>query len=216
MRNRKKRSRHSFMMRRRNDLLQRQTHCERLFGRKIKKDGIYKFMRQKGFFIGKSFRIVDFYFPHRHVAVEIDGGYHSATKSYDEYKDTLLNAERNIGVLRIKNEELEKFDFEIMYKLLSITNRRERFRTMDQYYSSEDTIGRFIVNIPSPIKKPEKEVKITRLPPGPEPKSYCMKKYAYVKSEKKFKKKTIIRKNHEIIQTPYPAPSYVNLRPAQH
>jgi len=95
---------HPELMQRKNILKSKLTDAELKFESILKKHNI-KYRSQKGFFIGNSYRIVDFYIPHPiKVAIEIDGIYHNNTKSYDFKKDTLLFEERDIKTVRLTND----------------------------------------------------------------------------------------------------------------
>jgi very-short-patch-repair endonuclease len=99
----------STLAKRRNNLMKKMTPSEKLFADRLEESGI-RYLFQKGFFIGDSFRIVDFYLPKPYkLAIEIDGDYHRNTKLYDEYKDTMLK-DRGIKTIRILNENVSKFD----------------------------------------------------------------------------------------------------------
>jgi very-short-patch-repair endonuclease len=68
-----------------------------------------KFLRQHVFYYGYAmgkylFFIVDFYCAEENLVVEIDGGIHDLQKEYDEQR-TMILEERNLRVLRIKNNE---------------------------------------------------------------------------------------------------------------
>jgi very-short-patch-repair endonuclease len=79
-----------------------------------------KFYRQYPIFfdmLGKeTFFIADFFCFEEKFVVEIDGGYHTRQKEYDELRTYIIN---NIGikVIRFKNEEIEKNIQEVLEKL---------------------------------------------------------------------------------------------------
>lgn len=68
---------------------------------------------QKGFIAGSGFCIADFYLPKYKTVVEIDGKYHNRRKQRirDHYKDRYYK-NRNLKVLRIKEEDVESFVFD--------------------------------------------------------------------------------------------------------
>ena len=94
------------------------TNSEITFKNKLDLLGI-RYLFQKGFISGNGYYFVDFYLPKPYkVCVEIDGGYHNTIeqKYKDSKKDRYLIEERNFKVLRIKNEDVEKFDIESYLK----------------------------------------------------------------------------------------------------
>lgn len=73
----------------------------------LKKIGVKKIMREKGFLTHKSFILADFYLPAPHrMVIEVDGGYHldPKQKTYDAWKDSYYR-KRGFHVIRITNEE---------------------------------------------------------------------------------------------------------------
>lgn len=101
---------------------------------KLEESSLYA-IPQKGFFVGKSFRIVDFYMPKPfRIAIEVDGEYHNKQKYKDYMNDCYLN-ERGIGVLRIKNENLKEFDF-IKFRLnLNLFQKKDLFKKLKEFYN---------------------------------------------------------------------------------
>jgi very-short-patch-repair endonuclease len=53
----------------------------------------------------KRFFIADFYCAEKSLVIELDGKIHSFQKSYDKFRDEILN-KKGIKVLHIKNEEI--------------------------------------------------------------------------------------------------------------
>lgn len=73
----------------------------------LKKIGVKKIMREKGFLTANSFILADFYLPAPHrTVIEVDGGYHlePRQKSYDSWKDSYYR-KRGLQVIRITNDE---------------------------------------------------------------------------------------------------------------
>lgn len=60
-----------------------------------------------------GFFIADFCFPTKLLVIEIDGEYHNQRISYDIKRDAFL-AECGFTVLRIKNGDVDNFDFTII------------------------------------------------------------------------------------------------------
>lgn len=69
-----------------------------------------RYVFQRGFISGDNFCIADFYLPDFALVVEIDGPYHNTSKQKrrDSDKDNYYK-KRHLNVLRIKNEDVEKF-----------------------------------------------------------------------------------------------------------
>jgi len=74
----------------------------------------YKFLRQHPIihsrFINKLyFFIADFYCAEKELVIELDGKIYENQKEYDEQRDLILK-EKNLTIIRFKNEELEKME----------------------------------------------------------------------------------------------------------
>ena len=100
----------SRMIRYASRLKKRMTGPELAFELRLKSMGL-RYMKQKCFFIGNTFRIVDFYLPKPYkLALEIDGGCHCETIAFDRFKDKML-LKRGIKTIRISNDLVDSFDF---------------------------------------------------------------------------------------------------------
>lgn len=89
------------------------TEAELKFKSRLDSLGI-KYIFQKCFIQGNNFCIVDFYLPKPYkICIEIDGEYHETVeqKRKDYYRDKYLTEERRFKVIRIKNSEVDTFDF---------------------------------------------------------------------------------------------------------
>ena len=64
----------------------------------------YRF--QKGFIRDKTIRMVDFYLTKPGICLEVDGKYHEAQKSYDDYREGRIKSQRKreIRFVRVTNE----------------------------------------------------------------------------------------------------------------
>jgi len=82
------------------------TKGEKVFLDKMFRAMPVKFNFQRAFIAGKGFVIVDFYVPSRHLAIEIDGGYHNTPEqqSKDRWKERYLES-RGVNVIRFTNEQ---------------------------------------------------------------------------------------------------------------
>ncbi len=85
----------------------------------------YKFLRQhpiiyKGDLTGLNYFIADFYCHEKRVIVELDGHIHDETQEYDQWRDEELK-QKNIRVLRIRNEELTDLKM-VLSKILAFLN----------------------------------------------------------------------------------------------
>lgn len=92
-------------MRFKKELLNKSTQAEDVLFEEFKKLK-FKPKRQRMFFNLKTFYIVDFYFGHKKVCVEVDGGYHDGRKKYDNARDVFLLKKRGVLTLRFTNEEV--------------------------------------------------------------------------------------------------------------
>jgi very-short-patch-repair endonuclease len=86
------------------------TESEKLAEIKLKETGIeYKKQMILGFYI------LDFVIPNKLLNIEIDGGYHSDNKMKDYLRDKFV-CKCGFSVIRIKNEGVNKFDFNSLHK----------------------------------------------------------------------------------------------------
>lgn len=88
------------------------TPSELIFKDRLEKIGI-RAIFQKCFIAGDFYCIADFYIPKPFkIVFEIDGEYHETDeqKKKDYAKDRYLTNTRKLKVIRIKNEDVEKFD----------------------------------------------------------------------------------------------------------
>jgi very-short-patch-repair endonuclease len=105
---RKKQSRNSLF---RLKLISRATPQEIIFRDFLESKGI-SFIFQKGF-LSPFHRIVDFYIKKYRLIVEIDGGYHENTTSFDQEKDKTW---RRFRTLRIKNSQVDDGTFKKIFE----------------------------------------------------------------------------------------------------
>ena len=70
----------------------------------------FKFLRQHPIFYDfwgkKKFFIADFFCKDLSLIVEIDGGIHEQQKEYDEHRTEILEAQKELKVIRFKNEQV--------------------------------------------------------------------------------------------------------------
>ena len=104
---------------RRKELRKNQTDAEKTLWQKIRNKQIHhlKFYRQFG--VGPY--ILDFYCPEKGLAIELDGGGHSAedAKTYNEERTRFLQS-KEITVLRFWNHEVLKNLDEVISRISSI------------------------------------------------------------------------------------------------
>lgn len=99
------------------ELKKKATNSELIFKKRLENLNI-KYMFQKGFIVGNGFYIADFYLPKPYkTIIEIDGEYHLSEKQieYDKRRD-LYFKNRRIKTIRIKNEDVETFDLNFLFK----------------------------------------------------------------------------------------------------
>lgn len=95
---------HPALKPRRRELRTKSTEAEKIIWYNIRNNKLeYKFLRQysiEGY-------VVDFYCPEKRLAIEIDGGYHSAQqiRLYDDYRQKFIEA-YNITFIRFTNAEI--------------------------------------------------------------------------------------------------------------
>jgi len=70
----------------------------------------FRFLRQHPIFYEywgkKKFFVADFYCRELKLIVEIDGGIHETQKDYDRIRTEILETQKDLKVLRFKNEEV--------------------------------------------------------------------------------------------------------------
>ena len=74
----------------------------RLFGLKLREEAIF------------NPYILDLYIPKIRVGIEIDGGIHEKTETYDNRRDNFLAEQYGITVLRFTDEQIQKGMFKIV------------------------------------------------------------------------------------------------------
>ena len=96
------------------ELRKSMTPAERMFWQEVKNKKLngYKFLRQHPLFYKfwgkKKFFIADFYCRELKLIVEIDGGIHESQKDYDQQRSEILEQDKNLRIIRFKNEEVFK------------------------------------------------------------------------------------------------------------
>ena len=104
------------------NLRKSQTKTEKIFWEAVRNRKFMglKFDRQFPIFIDfdgrETFFIADFFCFEKNLIVEIDGKIHDYCKDHDELRTEIINR-KGIGVVRFKNEEIEK-DMELVLKSL--------------------------------------------------------------------------------------------------
>lgn len=92
------------------------TQAELFFWYNLKKYKISHIF-QKGIIDKNHFMIADFYIKRLNIVVELDGGYHNSDtqKARDYFKDKHYS-ERGFRILRLKNEDVEDFNYKELKK----------------------------------------------------------------------------------------------------
>jgi len=104
------------MFERQKKLRDKPTPSELIFKERLENMGI-RAIFQKCFIAGEFYCIADFYLPKPFkIVFEIDGEYHETEeqKKRDYAKDMYLTKIRKLKVIRIKNEDVQKFDLSFL------------------------------------------------------------------------------------------------------
>lgn len=85
----------------------KKSYLEKSFEKWLYKNNVYDFVMEKSFRRKDTIKtyFVDFYFPKRNFAIELDGSQHEQTKEYDSERDRYLTNEYGMEVLRITHKE---------------------------------------------------------------------------------------------------------------
>lgn len=118
-------------------LLDNKTMAEKEMEKILETFGLI-FFPQKIFLFKKKFRIVDFYFPEKNLAIEIDGYQHFTKKGYryDKMRSGDLRSRFHLKIIRFTNSDVLKNRIKVEKELMGIFFKQDNDELSRSFFAT--------------------------------------------------------------------------------